>query len=114
MVSAELPTHESAWRLRNDLLWAHVLLWFARTARGGTPKPEVHLFLADRYGRLARYHSKQGNEGRARRLDELAAWHFKQSNPEPPRAVAMAMPIPTSPVQTQAVSPYPEGPDNAA
>ena len=106
---------ESAWRLRHDILWAHALLWFARTARGGTPKPGVHLFLADRYGLLARYHSKQGHDRRARRLDELAAWHFKQGYPgQPPLAAAGVMPIPGAPIHTQAVSPYPEGPDEAA
>ena len=72
------------------------------------------MFLADRYGRLARYHSGRGNIGRAQRFDELAAWHFKQGNPTPPIAVAAAMPIPSAPVLIQAVSPYPSGPDNAA
>ena len=86
------------WRLRTDLAWAHGLLWIARTGRGGEPKRDVHLFMADRYGRLADHYSSRGLTEKARRLSLKSKWHYSAAGPDlPPRAVAMALPVPGNP-----------------
>ncbi len=86
----------SPWRLRSDLAWARGLLWFARSGSGGRePKREVHLFMADRYGRLAEYYAGRGAAEKARRMSQKSEWHYRQGGlDDPPRAVALAMPIP--------------------
>ena len=98
---AEVPEPLSPWRLRADLAWANGLLWFASSGRNGRePKRDVHLFMADRYGRLADYYSRRGAAEKARRLSLKSEWHYRAAGPDnPPRAVAMAMSLPgTQPV----------------
>ena len=95
----------SAWQLRTDLAWARGLLWVASTGRGGEPKRDVHLYLADRYGRLADHYAKRGAARKAKRLSLKAEWHYRAAGlDDPPRAVAMAMPIPEGPTFTNAVA----------
>ena len=88
----------SPWRLRTDLAWAHGLLWFARSGSGGRePKRDVHLFMADRYGRLADYYAGRGTAEKAKRLSLKSEWHYRAAGHDhPPRAAAMAMPVPES------------------
>jgi hypothetical protein len=95
------PVPPSPWRVRSDLAWARGLLWFAQSGSGGRePKRDVHLFMADRYGRLADYHAGRGSEEKARRFALRAEWHYRAAGPDdPPQAVAIAMPVPgTKPV----------------
>jgi hypothetical protein len=89
-------TETTPWRLRSDLAWAHVLLWFARTGRGGEAKRHVHVFIADRYLGLSKYYARKRQRLRARKLESKAAWHYRAGGPDPPAAAAMAMPIPPS------------------
>jgi hypothetical protein len=93
---AEVSAPPSAWQLRTDLAWARSLLWFARSGRGGRePKRDVHLFMADRYGRLADYYAARGAAAKARRMSQKSEWHYRQGGlDDPPRAVALAMPVP--------------------
>ena len=106
--------NETIWRLRQELLWAKALVWMAQQARGGQLLPEVHLYFADRYGRLARCYSRRGNQRRARVYDDLAAFHWNASGPNPTKTKAATMPIPTRPTFTRAVARYRNDPDDAA
>lgn len=110
----EPPIPESPWHLRYDLAWAHALLWVARTGRGGQPKSNVHVYMADRYLKLSKYHAALGARRKARRLESKAAWHYEQGGPEPPAAAAMAMPIPTRPLSVDAVAQERGDPDDVA
>jgi hypothetical protein len=93
----------SPWALRLDIASTRVLLWLARPSESRPLRPEVHLFLADRYGRLARVHARSGRRELARRSDEKAAHHFRLGGGEwPPPAVAVAMAIPRHPLFTDA------------
>jgi hypothetical protein len=73
---------DDAWRWRADLITTLPLLWIA--SRGGLhePPPAVHLYLHDRYFRLAEHHCRRG----------------------PPFAAALAMPVPRPPMFTWAVA----------
>jgi len=104
------------WGLRGDLLVTKALLWVATARRSGEPKPEVHLYLYDRYWRLADYYARRGKRKKAARLHDKAEAHYRRSGrPGPPFAAAMAMPRPRSPFFTWAVGDRePRGPDDAA
>jgi hypothetical protein len=102
-VSTARQRRDSPWQLRYDLASAWALLWVASAGRRGDWKSEVHFFLADRYGRLARYYSKRGNARKARRFADKAAWHYQAGGPEPPQAAAMALPVPEAPRRVEAV-----------
>jgi len=104
------------WGLRGDLLVTNALLWVATARRSGEPKPEVHLYLYDRYRRLAEYYARRGQRKKAARLHDKAEAHYRRSGrPGPPFAAAMAMPRPRSPFFTWAVgNREPRGPDDAA
>jgi hypothetical protein len=52
------PSRESAWRLRWDLWSVQALVRLALVGRDADARPEVHLFLADRYARLAACHAR--------------------------------------------------------
>jgi hypothetical protein len=106
-------SQESPLQLRYDLASARVLLWVAGAGRRGEMRREVHLFLADRYGRLALYYRSQGNVRKANRIDARAAWHYAAGGPPPPSAAAMAMPIPRPPARTSAIG-VPDPPDDVA
>ncbi len=109
-------TEPSLWQLRWDLASTHVLVWLARPSETRELRPEVHLFLADRYGRLARYHRRNGHGRRAVALDRKAEEHFRLGGGnEPPPAVAMAMPVPRPRVLVGAIArPRPWDPHDAA
>ena len=67
--------------------------------------PEIHVFLYDRYWRLAKWHEARGHARRARTLKARALHHWAQAGyDEPPPAVALAMPIPLPPLFTDAVA----------
>lgn len=59
---------EGPWELRSDLSVTRTLLWVAGASRRGEPKPEVHLYLYDRYWRLAEHCDRRGNRKKAARL----------------------------------------------
>lgn len=93
------------WRLRADLLTMQGLLLIVRARRVGQLRPEVHLYLYDRYWRLADYYERRGKRQRASRLRAKAAAHFGQTGHDgPPFAAALAMPVPRPPMSTWAVA----------
>ncbi len=95
---------DGPWGLRGDLVVTHVVLWVASARRGGEPKPEVHLYLYDRYSRLAQYYERRGKRKKAARLHDKAEAHWRRSGrPGPPFAAAMAMPRPRLPFFTWAL-----------
>ena len=104
------------WGLGSDLAVTNALLWVVSVRRAGEPKPEVHLYLYDRYWRLAKYYKGRGNRKKAARLYEKAEAHYRLSGrPGPPFAAALAMPQPRSPFFTWAVgNREPRGPNDAA
>ena len=46
----------SPWVLRFDLVSGRALLWVVEIRRAGEVHPEVYLYLADRYWRLAAHY----------------------------------------------------------
>ena len=102
--------HARPWELRYDLASTHVLLWVANAGRSGTPTPDVHLFLYDRYWRLAEYHAEKGHRRRAAALRERAVQHYRLSGHDgPPFAAALALGRPRTLSFTEA-----RGPNDAA
>jgi len=107
----------SPWEARADIVLGHGL----RVLASGTfaeARPDIYLFLADRYWRLADWHAAKGHERRARRLrargDQF--WIEGGGQDPPPLAMAAAMPVPRRPSITSAVgspSRKPEPPDAA-
>jgi len=65
-----------------------------------------HLFFFDRYSDLADYYRLSGQAAKAERLTAIAEAHYRAApdDDEPPEAAAMAMPVPRTPVSTNAVS----------
>jgi hypothetical protein len=101
---AEVAIAPSLWRLRADLAWAHGLLWVASAGRDVEPRRNVHLYLADRYGRLSDLYAKRGLAWKAKRFGMKSEWHYRAAGPDnPPRAAAIAMPAPSGPVRTDAI-----------
>jgi hypothetical protein len=67
--------------------------------------PVIHLYLFDRYSRLAWYHERRGHRQRALRLRARAAEHWRHAGHDgPPFAVALTMPVPRPPPLTRAVA----------
>ena len=66
-----------------------------------------HLFFYDRYSRLADHHWQRGRIARALRLEAIAEQHYQAAPGDDdttnPPAAAMAMPVPSAPVVTNAV-----------
>jgi hypothetical protein len=87
----------SVWQLRLDVLWVLALVRVFTAGRGGEPKPEVHLFLGDRYWRLADYYAERGRKQKALRLRAKANNHLSQGHWNPPLPPAMAMAVPQRP-----------------
>lgn len=104
------------WGLRADLITIRSLLWLAQARRGGEFQPEVHLYLYDRYWRLAEHYERRGNKRKALRLRIKAEAHYRQSGHDgPPFAAAIAMPVPRPPLFTRAVATDPaRNPDDVA
>ena len=108
---------ESLWALRFDLLSAKALVWIASMGREADLTPEAHLYLFDRYRRLAELHRTRGRTAKALRLQAKAEAHYRAGGGEdgPPYAAAMAMPRPRRFIVTEAVSQHRlDGPDDAA
>jgi hypothetical protein len=93
----------SVWQLRLDLLWVLTLVSLFTAGRRGEPKPEVHLFLGDRYWRLADYYAEKGSKRKAVRLRAKANYHLSQGHWNPPLPPAMAMAVPQRPTFTEAI-----------
>jgi hypothetical protein len=110
------PQVDSAWSLSLDLWSAKLLIWIASVGRDAELTPDAHLYLFDRYQRLARYHQARGRMAKARRLQAKADEHFILGRDDgPPHAAAMAMPRPRQFIRTDAVSrSRMDGPDDAA
>jgi hypothetical protein len=67
---------------------------------------DSHLFFYDRHSDLAEYHRLKGRTAKADRLAATAEAFFRAApdDDEPPKAAAMAMPVPRPPLNTNAVS----------
>ena len=66
---------------------------------------DSHLFFFDRYSDLADYHRLRGRTATADRLTLIAEAHYRAApDDEPPEAVAIAMPVPRAPLNTNVVS----------
>src|SRR2546425_10037222 len=90
----------SPWVLRLDLVSGRALLWVVEVLRAGEAHPEVYLYLADRYWRLAAHCERRGRSRRAQRLAAKARHYL--GDPLPP-AAALAMPVPRRPSFTAAI-----------
>jgi hypothetical protein len=103
-------------RLFWELGWAHILLWVAGVDRTNEATPQVHLYLADLHFRLAAEYERLRRRQQALRHRQIANSHAASGpEPEPPRAAAMAMPVPQSPIFTDARGIHvPEPPDDVA
>jgi hypothetical protein len=100
---SEVVENPSAWRLRYDVLSVRVMLLLVGGVRQEDLKPEVHLYLGDRYERLADHLARRGLRERASRLSHKARWHYAQAGSDDfPRAAAMAMPVPRPRIFTDA------------
>ena len=117
-LKAGSATHpeDRPWGLRGDVIVTNALLWVVTVRRAGEPKPEVHLYLYDRYWRLAEYYERRGKRKKAAYLYAKAEAHYRSSGQSgPPFAAAMAMPRPRSPFFTWAVGGRePRSPNDAA
>jgi hypothetical protein len=104
----------SVWQVRWDIASTWALVLFVRPFGDRELRPEVHLFLADRYDRLAQHHRRGGRVGRALALEGKAQEHLRLGGGDLPPAVAMAMPVPRPVTQVSAISRFKDGPDDAA
>lgn len=103
------------WSLQVDVAWGRALLAIATMERGAAVRPEVYLFLGDRYWRLARQHFISGRQKRAERLVRKARFYLKAGGgPEPPPLAAATMPIPATPSFTSAIGRRRSGSNDAA
>ena len=106
------------WRLRMDVAWIHVIRRMVDPAGRRQLNPEVHLYLADRYARLAQCYDGLGNQKKTARFKEKAAHHFHLGGGNRPRpAAAMRASVPEPRTFTEAIGkPFEsdEGPDDAA
>ena len=93
----------SVLKLRYDVFWAPFDFWLARIA-GGDWDREVHLYVGDRYWRLADLCEKRGSIETANRYRLRAEHHLLLGgwNDTPP-AVAMAMEVPRPLTFTKAI-----------
>jgi hypothetical protein len=67
----------SWWCLQADVAWGRVLLSIATMHEGAAVRPEIYLFLGDRYWRLARRHFVRGRRRSAQRLVRTAGLYFR-------------------------------------
>lgn len=106
------------WQLRFDVAWVHLLLWMIDPTGRRNLNPELHLYLADRYARMAQHYERVGNRKKRTRIGEKAEYHYRLGGGrnQPPPAVAMRASIPQPPTFTKAIGQPPEsdGPDDAA
>jgi len=93
-------------RLRLDVVSMKIFVWmFGHDGE----LFDSHLFFFDRYSELADHHRQQGRIAKADRLAAIAATYFQAApdDDEPPKAAAMAMPVPRPMTSTKAVSATP-------
>jgi hypothetical protein len=96
---------DSLWSLRFDLVSANLLVWVASSGRDAELRPETHLYLFDRYSRLAELQRLRGREARARILRAKAEEHYRAGGGDgPPYEAAMGMPRPRDWIVTDARS----------
>lgn len=97
-------TELSSNQLRADIQVALLLLKIASAGRRGQPDPDVCFYLGDRNLRLSEYHRRRGSLKKAKRLQAKAEFYFQGSGPwrDPPRAAAIAVPVPERPTFTAA------------
>ena len=82
----------SIWRVRYDVLSTRLLLALTLAGRHGALHPDVHGFLADRYGRLAAHWRRAGWSSHAAALAYKAEQHAEAAGDDPPPAAAMGLP----------------------
>ena len=104
----------SVWQVRWDIASTWALVRFVDPLGNRELRPEVHLFLADRYERLAEHHRRAGRSRRARTLEQKAQEHFRLGGGDLPPAVAAAMPASPRTTSVRAIGVAPQGPDDAA
>jgi hypothetical protein len=105
------------WRLQKDVVWGRLLLALATLRADTDVRPDVFLFLGDRYWHLARRHFVEGRSLRAQRLARKARLYFEQGGgPDPPPLATGSMPVPPTPSFTSALGATRRqgGPDDAA
>jgi hypothetical protein len=93
-------------RLLLDVLSMKLFVW--ALGRDGELL-DSHLFFFDRYSDLADYHRQRGRIAKADRLAAIAEAYFQAApgDDEPPKAAAIAMPVPRPMTRTNAVSATP-------
>jgi hypothetical protein len=98
-MSTEAPIVElSWWRLQTDVAWGRALLAAVTMRESSVVRPEIFLFLGDRYWRLARRHFLEGRQKNAERLVRKARMYFRSGGgPNPPPLGVASMPIPERP-----------------
>jgi hypothetical protein len=90
-------------RLLVDILSMKMFVWiFGQSGE----LLDSHLFFFDRYSDLADHHGRHGRIAKADRLTAIAEGHFQAApdDDEPPKAAAIAMPVPRPMTRTNAVS----------
>lgn len=104
-MSTQAPITElSWWRLQTDVAWGRALLAVVTMRERSVVRPEVFLFLGDRYWRLARRHFLEGRQKRAERLVRKARMYFRAGGgAKPPPLGVASMPVPERPSFASAV-----------
>ncbi len=75
-----------------EIACALVLMWLANPTGCYSFQPHVHLYLADRYGRLAVAYGRRSKFATAARLADKSTLHFNLGGgDEPPPAAALAI-----------------------
>jgi hypothetical protein len=94
-----------------DIVSMKVFLWALGKLRRSAVDPsggilDSHLFFYDRYADLAEHHRLRGRIAKARRFTAVAEAYYELApdDDEPPKAGAMAVPVPRRPLNTNAVS----------
>ena len=96
--------YSQLWRLRWDVATTRAILFVCDPLHLKPVNPDLRLYLVDRYRRLAVGFARQGKPRKARRCHEKALHHFQLwGGPDPPPAVAIALPIPRPPIFVDAV-----------
>src|SRR5262245_16629690 len=90
-------------RLVADILSMKLLVWMLGQH---VELVDSNLFFFDRYSDLADFHRLRGRIAKADRFAAIAEAYYQAAldDDEPPKAAAMAMPVPRPPVKTNAVS----------
>ena len=98
-------------RIVLDILSMQVLVWalarvFASAVDCNGGILDSHLFFYDRYTDLADYHRARGRTARAEKLAGIAEAYYQAApdDDDEPQAAAMALPVPRSRLNTNAVS----------